>query len=61
MSVAAIAGLGKCVGAKYQVLPGIDEFVHHCLAAHVVEVVHDLGALVAEPTKGLYLGGPLHG
>ena len=57
--VAAVASLGQRVGRGLQADPKIDELVHHRFVHPLVEVVHELGALVTEKPGVLEARGGL--
>ena len=61
LAIPAVACFGQGVGTEHQVLLGLDDLVDHVLVADVVQVIHVLGALVAEPAKAMHAGGSLHG
>lgn len=58
--VATVARLGERVGSEAQADACIDELVHHGLVGPGVEVVHQLGALVADEAGVFEAGRPFH-
>ena len=58
--ITPVAGLGQRVGAEAEVLLGRHQLVDDRLVGTGVDVVHDLGALVAQPAGVLETNRPLH-
>lgn len=59
-AVATVASLGEGVGAKADEVLRLDELVHLIRCCAVVDIVHDLVPLVAEPAMLLEAGGTVH-
>src|SRR5687768_13761833 len=58
--VTPIPGLGQCVGPEGNTHPEIDEFPDHGLVLPLLEVVHELRALVTDVTRMLEPNRPFH-
>lgn len=60
-AIATIPGFGERVGPEAQSNPGVDDLGDDGFVVPLVEVVHQLGALVAEITGVFKTGRTFHG